>query len=181
MKIIIKALILLVISVNLYAQKYTAESGAVSFFSEAPLENIEAHNNEAKSIFDADNGNIVFSIPIKGFTFAKSLMQEHFNENYLESDKYPNATFEGKIINFQKKSGEQKATAKGTMTIHGVSKEVEIAGTINMKEDKIVIDSKFPLKVADYEIEIPKIVFYNIAEEVEVSAEFTYKPFQTTQ
>ncbi len=158
-----------------FGQKYRSDKSYIRFFSEAPLENIEAVNKEGTSIFDVESQQIAFSIPITGFQFEKSLMQEHFNENYLESDKYPTATFQGKITGFKTDgTGKQKATATGKMKIHGVEKKVDIEGEILLDKDKAVLTSKFPIKVADYDIEIPKVVFYNIAEVVEVTVEFTY-------
>ncbi|MEK6478404.1 YceI family protein [Catalinimonas sp. 4WD22] len=158
-----------------YAQKYRLSSSEVSFFSEAPMEDIEAHNTESRSIFDASTGDIAFVVPIKGFEFEKSLMQEHFNENYMESDKYPNAKFEGKLEGYEAGKSVQQVTAKGQMTIHGVTHEIEIPGTVKNNSSGISMQASFPIKVADYDIKIPKIVFYNIAEEVEVSVNFQYQ------
>ncbi len=168
------------LSIELQAQKYHLSSSEVSFFSEAPLENIEAVNSQARSIFDRSSGEIAFIVPIKGFQFDKSLMQEHFNENYLESDQYPDAKFEGSLQNYNtEKNGEQQVRARGTLTIHGVSHQVEVAGTISQQGDDIRMQATFPVKVADYDIEIPKVVFYNIAEEVEVRVQFQYQPYDS--
>ncbi len=162
------------------AQKYRLSSSEVSFFSEAPMENIEAFSEETKSIFDESSGEIAFIVPIKSFIFDKSLMQEHFNENYLESDKYPNARFEGKLVHYDPdKEGEQQVRAKGTLTIHGVSQPVDVPGTVIRDSSGIGMEANFPVKVADYDIEIPKIVFYNIAEEVEVRVKLQYQPYES--
>lgn len=165
-----------------HAQKYRLSSSEVSFFSDAPMEDIEAFNKDTKSIFDASSGEIAFVVPIKSFAFEKSLMQEHFNENYLESDKYPDAKFEGKLHGYEAgKSGAggdtQQVTAKGKLTIHGVTHEVEVPGTIKINGSGLEMQAVFPVKVADYDIKIPKIVFYNIAEEVEVRVNFQYQPY----
>ncbi len=158
------------------AQRYRLTSSEISFFSSAPMEDIEAHNKKAQSIFDTGSGEIAFVVPIKGFQFKKSLMQEHFNENYLESDKYPHAKFEGNLQGFQPdKPGKQTVTAKGELTIHGVTHSVEVPGEIEMNGSQIKMKAKFPVKVADYDIEIPTIVFYNIAEVVEVTVNFAYE------
>jgi len=158
-----------------YGQKYKSHKSHIRFFSSAPLEDIEAINKESTSIFNSETNQLVFSIPIKGFQFEKSLMQEHFNENYLESSKYPTATFNGKITGFDKdKTSKQNAKAIGTMKIHGVEKKVEIEGEITMNNDGITMKAVFPIQVADYDIEIPKVVFYNIAEVVEVTVDFSY-------
>lgn len=157
-------------------QVYILESAKISFFSEAPLENIHAFTHSAKSIFHAKDGRIAFQIPINTFEFKKSLMQQHFNENFLESDKYPYATFSGKIIPLlDNLPGRYEAKALGTLTIHGVSKEVSIEGYIDQKNGKIFMKAKFPVKLEDFNIKIPKVVFYNIAEVVDVDVEFHYK------
>lgn len=177
-KIIPLIIFLYLTTTDSFGQKYISGLNQVSFFSEAPLENIEAHNYKSKSILDTQTGEIVFSIPIRTFEFEKSLMQEHFNENYLESDKFPKAKFKGKITGFQKQKGKQQVVAKGTMEIHGVSQEVSIPGEIDFSEEQILIKAKFPLKVADYKIKIPAMVVSNIAEVVEVSLDFTYVPHE---
>jgi polyisoprenoid-binding protein YceI len=158
------------------AQKYVAEKSSITFFSDALLEDIKATNVKGASMVNVETNDLVFSIPIRDFQFAKKLMQEHFNEKYLESDKYPKATFSGKLLNFDSsQSGKQSVQAKGKLTIHGIAKEVEIEG-VAVKGDKITMTSKFLVKLADYKVEIPQLMFQNIAEEVEVTLEFTYKP-----
>lgn len=164
--------------VEALGQKYITESGTVSFFSYALIENIDATNSRITSIFDADNGNLVYSIPIKHFEFDKSLMKEHFNENYLESEKFPKSIFKGKLEGFQKKDGSQEVRAIGELLIHGVTKHVEIPGTIEMKEGKVIINAKFIIAVADYEVEIPSLLFQNIAEKVEVTLNINYKLYE---
>ncbi len=160
---------------GLMAQKYISNSSSVRFFSEAPVENIEATNNGGRSAFDLATGEVVFSIPIKSFTFEKPLMQEHFNENYLESDKYPNALFTGKIHGFEQDTGSwQEATAIGKMTIHGVARDVTYEGKIKIEPNSMEIEAIFPVQLKDYKIKIPKVVFYNIAEIVEVTVKFSY-------
>lgn len=159
------------------AQKYRLFSSEVSFFSDAPMEDIEAYNKDTKSIFDASSVEIAFVVPIKGFEFKKSLMQEHFNENYLESDKYPDAKFEGKLQGYEAGKTAQEVIAKGKLTIHGVTHEVEVPGSVKENGSGLEMQAVFPIKVADYDIDIPKIVFYNIAEEVEVRVHFQYQPY----
>jgi polyisoprenoid-binding protein YceI len=160
-----------------YAQKYTAEKTFISFYSDAPLEDITAENTKTTTIFNSDTGDIAFSVPMKDFKFAKSLMQEHFNEKYVESEKFPKATFQGKIVDFKPgTSGVQQVKAQGKLTIHGVTKDIDVPGTIEIKGKQLVMKSKFMVKVADYDIEIPQLVFNNIAEQVEVIIDFVYKP-----
>ena len=158
-------------------QKYSVEKSYVKFFSDAVLEDITADNKKAVGIFNSSTGEIVFSIPISEFQFAKSLMQEHFNERYMESDKYPKATFQGKIQGFDTNAKEpQSAKATGKLTIHGVTRDMDIPGTIEREKDKLLFKTKFMVKLEDYKIEIPQLVWQNIAEQVEVTAEFTFKP-----
>ena len=158
------------------AQKYLAESSVVSFFSHGAIEDISAKNSKTVSIFNATTGDVVFSIPIKDFEFEKSLMKEHFNEKYMETEKFPKATFQGKITGFTITSvGEQVSKASGKLTIHGVTKDIDVPGTIEVVNGKVVMKSKFIVKLADYSIAIPQLLWQNIAEEVETKIEFTYK------
>src|SRR5882762_5403997 len=111
------------------AQKFTSEKTYVKFFSDAAIEDIAAENTKSSSIFNETTGDVVFSIPIKEFEFDKSLMKEHFNEKYMETEQFPKSTFQGKISGYQPAAtGEQKATASGKLTIHGVTQEVQIPG-----------------------------------------------------
>jgi polyisoprenoid-binding protein YceI len=159
------------------AQKYVVDKSNVVFFSDAAIEDITADNKKTSGIFNAETSDIVFSIPITEFQFAKSLMQEHFNEKYMESDKYPKATFKGKVSGFDPKGADvQDASATGQLFIHGVTQEVTIPGTIQKVKDKLLFKTKFIVKLADYKIEIPQLLWQNIAEQVEVTADFTFKP-----
>ncbi len=156
------------------AQKFQSDESFVKFFSSAPLEDIEAVNRTARSIIDLGTGDLVYSVKIKDFQFEKSLMQEHFNENYLESDKYPTSTFSGKIKDWDGQKGEQEVTVLGKLLVHGVTREVAITGKINYDGDHIKIDAVFPVLLKNYKVKIPKAVFYNIAEQVEVTVKFEY-------
>jgi polyisoprenoid-binding protein YceI len=167
----------IVVSREGFAQKYMAEKAFISFYSDAPLEDITADNAKVTTIFNAATGDIVFSVPMKEFRFAKALMREHFNEKYVESEKYPKATFQGKIVDFKPgDSGVQNVKAQGKLTIHGVTKDIDVPGTIEVQGNRLAMKSKFMVKVADYNITIPQLVFNNIAEEVEVTVDFLYKP-----
>lgn len=175
-----KQFILLILAgagVTAYGQKYTAEKSYVSFYSHATIEDITAHNTKSSSIFNAATNEIVFSIPIKEFEFAKSLMREHFNEKYMDSEKIPKSTFQGTIDTFDAKAtGVQNAKATGKLTIHGVTREIEIPGTIEVIDGKIVMKAAFIVKLDDYKVPRPQLMWQNIAEQVEVKVEFTYKP-----
>ena len=176
-----KRLLLFIIAVSVgavaYSQKYTSEKSTVVFFSDALLEDITAENRKSTSIFNAVTGEIAYSIPMKDFKFKKSLMQQHFNEKYVESEKFPKSTFAGKITGFKANAtGPQQVQAQGKLTIHGVTKDIDVPGTVEVQGKKLIMKSKFMVKVADYDITIPQMVFQNIAEEVEVTLDFTYKP-----
>lgn len=175
MKIILSLGLWMAIISPLFAQRYTSESSKVVFFSEAPMENIEAYTNQASSIFDLATKQIVFSVPVKTFTFEKPLMQEHFNENYMESDKYPKSIFKGTVTGFENKPGKQSVSATGELMIHGVSQKVSAPGTMELKDGKLYLQTSFPVKLNDYKVEIPKMVFYKIAETVDVRVNFQYR------
>jgi polyisoprenoid-binding protein YceI len=170
-------LFILVSAGKAYTQKLSIEKSQIGFFSNAAIEDIKADNKKASGIFNTATSDIVFSIPINEFRFEKSLMQEHFNEKYMESDKFPKATFQGKVSGYDASATEvQQAKANGKLTIHGVTNEVEIPGTIERKEDKLLFKTKFIVKLADYKIAIPQLLWQNIAEQVEVTCEFVFKP-----
>jgi len=162
---------------SLHAQKYVAEKSFAAFFSDAVIEDITATNTKGTSIFNSSTGDVAFSIPIRDFEFAKSLMKQHFNEKYMETEKFPKSTFQGKIIGFDATAiEEQPVNAIGKLTIHGVTKQIEVPGTIQKQGDKLYMKSKFMVKLNDYKIEIPQLLWQNIAEQVEVTIEFTFKP-----
>ncbi len=156
--------------------KFLTKQGYTSFFSSSPIEDIKADNNQVLSIIDTSTGTIAISILMKSFMFEKSLMQEHFNENYVESDTYPKATFKGQILNFETlDQNKQTTTIKGAITIHGVTKNIEIKAMMLQSEKSIALKGKFPIKVADFDIKIPSVVINNIAEIVEVSFELDHQ------
>ncbi|MBS1949569.1 MAG: hypothetical protein OJF59_002760 [Cytophagales bacterium] len=164
----------LIVNVSL-AQKYTSDKSIVTFYSHAPIEDIMATNTKSSSIFDLTHLFVVFSIPIKDFQFAKRLMQEHFNEKYMETEKYPNAIFQGKLVDFNTQTKDiQQVKAHGKMTIHGVTKEMDAVGTVEYQGDIIVMKSIFIIVLEDYMVSRPQLLWKNIAEKVEVTIEFTY-------
>ncbi|GAB4414995.1 MAG: hypothetical protein OHK0039_23250 [Bacteroidia bacterium] len=155
-------------------------TGVISFYSHTPMEDIEATNNQVNSVLDTQTGDIVFAVLMKSFQFEKALMQEHFNEKYVESDKFPKAQFKGKITNLAgidfTKNGTYKAPVSGQLTIHGVTHDVSTEGTIEVKDGKITAKAKFPVAVADYEIKVPAAVRDNIAKSVDIMVDMTYEP-----
>jgi len=167
------------LSTTLFAQKFITKNGHIRFYSETPMETIEADNKQVNAAYDHESGMMVFKVLMKSFEFEKALMQEHFNENYVESDEYPNATFKGNVVNNTDielgKLGELSVKVKGTLTIHGVSKEVEADGSMDIQKDGIHAIAKFMIKPADFDIKIPGAVVKNIAEEIEVSIDVDLK------
>lgn len=176
MRVYLSVLLALFIGTS-FAQKYKSEESIITFFSEAAIEDIAATNEEATSLFNLSTGEVAYLVPISGFVFEKSLMQQHFNEKYLESDKFPVASFKGIISGFDPTYAlNQDVTAVGTMTIHGEKNIISTTGTIKIQDGTIVMKSTFNIELKDYKIKIPKLLWSNIAEEVEVKIEFTYKP-----
>ncbi len=160
-------------------EKFLTKQGFTSFFSSSPVEDIKADNNQVLSIIDTSTGAIAISILMKSFMFEKSLMQEHFNENYVESDKYPKAIFKGQIANFKNLGNdEQLVSIHGDITIHGVTKKIETQAKIVRTEENISLTGIFPITVADFKIKIPSVVINNIAETVEVTFELDHKPYK---
>lgn len=170
----------LIALVGLSQPVYMTRSGQVSFFSATPMENIEAINNEVSSMLNAETGEIVFAILIKSFHFEKALMEEHFNENYMESDRLPKSTFQGRITNLTsidfKKEGSYPVTVEGDLTIHGVKQHITSSGTVTVGSGKISINASFPVKLADYKVERPSLVADKIAESIDVKVRCQYDP-----
>ncbi len=175
------ALFILFTAFTIQKGKYITNHGKVSFFSSTLLENIEGVNSKVSSILDTETGGIVFSMHIKDFVFDKSLMQEHFNENYMESEKYPKSIFKGTIVNLSEiqfdKNGTYSASIEGDLTIHNVTRAVKTTGTLEVKEGIILAKAKFPVQLKDYQITIPTVVFQKIAESVDVTVNIAYEPY----
>ncbi|TFH39294.1 MAG: YceI family protein [Bacteroidia bacterium] len=163
---------------NLSAQKYMTRNGYIGFFSHTPMEDIKADNNQVASVLDTGTGEIVFQVLMKSFKFEKSLMEEHFNENYVESEKFPKSTFSGEIGEPSSLdltvNGKYEVVVEGDLTIHGITKKVSAPGIIEVKNESIVATAKFVIVPEDYGIEIPGVVREKIAKELEVSVEMKY-------
>jgi len=155
------------------AQKYLTKTGQITFYSETPLETIQADNRQVNAALDPLSGDFVFKVLIKSFQFEKALMQEHFNENYMESDQYPNSTFQGKVTNISQidfnKPGTYDALIEGDLTIHNITRKISEKGTFTVESGVVKGHSKFKVRPEDYEIKIPKTVMNNIAEVIEVT------------
>ena len=166
-------IIYLLFSTQVLAQQFYTNKGKISFFSEAPLEDISAVNENVSAIIDSQTGGFAFRVKIVEFTFPNSLMQEHFNESYLESEKYPLSTFTGVIDDFSDLdlSNEQNLLVNGSLSMHGISKDAQMKANAKMKNDELHISSTFDVALKDYDIDIPKIMIYKIAETIAVTVE----------
>ncbi len=161
------------------ANQYIARQGQISFFSYTSVENIEALNNQVLSILDTETNEIAVNMLMRAFVFKKDLMYEHFNESYIESDLYPKATFEGKIIDFDKNNVQtQTKIIRGTLTIHGISKQIDIKTTINKTKDSYQLTGEFNVKVSDFQIKIPPILANNIAKIITIKYRFQFQPYE---
>jgi len=169
----------LLASINVAAApKLVSKTGHVWFYSHTPVEDIEAHNRQSVSILNTETGEIQISILIKSFEFKVALMQEHFNENYMESSKFPKSSFKGNIVHLDKvdftKDGTYTSDVAGDLTIHGVVKKVTTSGTFEVKDGKVTAKAKFIVSPKDYEIVIPSLVESKIAKEIEITVELPY-------
>jgi hypothetical protein len=163
-----------------HSQIFKAKSATIHFLSKATLEDIEATSKHAVMALDGGSGAIQVQAQIKAFKFASSFMEEHFNENYMESGKYPFATFKGKIsekIDYNK-DGEYKVTCTGKMEMHGVTQEVTIPGIIIIKGKELTLTADFKVKPADYKIKIEGAYTEKIAKEIGVDIKAVLEPFK---
>lgn len=175
-KIII--LLFVLYSICSFSQKYISRNGSVQFNASTPLEIINPINNHVSSVFNSENGEIVFQMNMISFKFEKALMETHFNEKYVESEKYPKAIFTGKIKNWNSDFLDGKnhnVIAVGTITIHGIEKEIEVKGSIQKNNNNIMINSDFELIISDFDIKIPKLVRDKISKKVKVEVNINLK------
>lgn len=181
-KLILSLLLAGMITPMMFGQKIFTREGKISFYSEAQKESIQAHNSKATSIIDVSSGRMEFAVLIKAFQFEKALMQEHFNENYMESSKFPKAVFKGEINNLEaidfKKDGTYPADIKGNITIHGVTKPIEAKGSFVVSGNSIKGESTFEVTIADFDIEIPALVRENIAKVIRIDVSCNYVEFK---
>ena len=159
-------------------EKIIARQGQITFFSYTSVENIDATNNQVLSIIDISNQEIAISMLMRAFVFKKALMQEHFNESYVESDIYPKATFEGKILELDTTFSEpQTRIAKGEISVHGISRPIEVKTRIEKKGNSILLSGDFEVMVQDFQIKVPPIVAANIAKTISITFQFEYQPY----
>lgn len=177
LRIVFASLLVLTAGSSTFSQRYMAEKGLISFFSDAPVEDITATNRNVTSIFTASTGAIAFSVPISDFEFEKKLMKEHFNDKYMESDRFPRSTFAGTITGYSMgTAGVQRVRAQGKLTIHGIVKEIDVPGSFEVREGTVVMKTKFNVLIADYGIKIPQILWQNVSDEIQVTVDLTYNP-----
>ena len=175
----ITAIAILLVSVYLdcTAQLYFTKNGHISFFSSTLLEDIKADNNQVISIINTATGEIQFSLLNNAFHFKKALMEEHFNENYVESNKFPKAEFKGAISNNDavnySKDGTYNVTVKGKLTMHGVTKDVETPGKLVVQGGKILAAATFNALLADYNVSIPGLVADKVAKTAKIGVDCT--------
>jgi polyisoprenoid-binding protein YceI len=153
-----------------HAQLYSTRSGFVGFYSKTALEDVKGENNQVYAVVDAGKRNLAFAALLKGFIFPKELMQEHFNENYVESDKYPKATFSGAYTGDVPldKDGVYKVAVKGNLTLHNVTRTIETEATLEVKSGHLLGVAEFKVKPEDFNIGIPSVVRDKIDKEITV-------------
>lgn len=155
--------------------KYFTKTGKIQFISKAPMEDIEAVHKSATAVLDSKTGTLQFAVLMKGFEFAKALMQEHFNENYVESDKFPKAEFKGAVVNNSEinyqKDGKYNAKVKGKLTIHGVTRDVESTGIIHVSNGIVNTSSAFNISLSDFEIKIPSVVKEKLSNNIQINVD----------
>jgi hypothetical protein len=163
---------------NAHAQLFVTPAAKIDFFSKTPVEDIEAHSDNGVAILNTKTGELAFQVINTSFHFPNKLMEEHFNEKYMESEKFPKSSFKGKInetIDYTK-DGTHNVTVTGTLNIHGVEQARTITGKVIIANGTIQLISDFKVKVADHKIEIPKLVLAKIAEEINVTVNATLAP-----
>ncbi len=161
-------------------QKYIAKNAYISFYSKTPMEDILGESNEAVTFLDSGNGEIVFAVLINTFHFKRALMEEHFNENYMESAKFPKAKFKGTIVDFkpdQLKSPTSGVRISGVLNIHGKDKTIDVPAKIGLENGKVTATSTFKVTPEDFGIEIPNLVRDKIAKELDITVKTVYEPY----
>lgn len=173
-------IIFTVLALSVSAQKYMTKTGFIGFYSHTSMEDITADNNQVAGIVDISTGELVFQVLIKSFHFERALMEEHFNENYMDSEKFPKSSFKGKITNLAsldlKKVGKYDVVAEGQLTIRDVTKPVTVKGTLEVTATGLNVNTKFKIVPEDYNIAIPGVVREKIAKDLEVTVIMKYSP-----
>jgi len=175
-------IVVLILSASIYSKAqdlWFTRNGSISFYAGTPLEDIDANNNDVASLINIKTGEVAFTVLIKSFHFKRALMEEHFNENYMESTKYPKSTFTGKItdpsfVNFGK-DGSYLVSVEGDLTIHGQTRKVSTPANITVSGGKISATSTFKVMMADYKISIPGVVADKISKEAKIEVKCYYE------
>lgn len=180
----LKSILLIVFTGILFsasAQKYITKTGTIEIFSQTPLFTIEGINKKVASILNAETGDVVASTLVRSFKFEEALVEEHFNENYMESHKFPKSVFKGKITNYKNvdfsKNGEYNIIIEGKLTIHGVTNYIKEEGTLNINNGNISAKTAFPVSLKAYGIKVEPAYKKAIKDEIELKIHFDYKPF----
>lgn len=162
--------------------RYFTRSAFLQFYASTSVENIEAKNNKGTCVLDTKSGVVEMQVLLKAFEFERALMQEHFNENYVESDKYPKSTFKGTISNIADidftKDGTYPVKLSGALTLHGVTKNITPKGKIVIKDGKVNATTTFNIVLADYGIEIPGVVADKISKTVKIESNMWLDPLK---
>jgi hypothetical protein len=162
--------------------KFYTKTGKIEFSSKAPMEDIEAKNKTLAGLLDTKTGMLQFSVLMKGFEFPKALMQEHFNENYVESDKYPRGDFKGTITNNKdinySVDGTYPAEVTGKLTLHGVTRDLKTKGSVKVENGKIETNATFNVLLSDYQIKIPSVVKEKLSNNIKVVVECKMDPLK---
>ena len=184
-KISLTIMLLITICIFSYAQdRFYTKTGKIFFeCTKSPLEKIEAINKSSICVLDIKTGRLQFALLMKGFEFQRALMQEHFNENYVESSKFPKSDFAGEILNNGEinyaKDGEYTAKVKGKMQIHGQTKDVDATGKIIVKAGRVIANARFVILLSDYNIRIPSIVSDKLSNSVNIIIDCNLEPFRS--
>jgi polyisoprenoid-binding protein YceI len=170
MKRLLLAGIFFAIQLNAMAQTYTSKNIKLALYSSTPLEDIRAATDKCTGVIIKDSREIAFQVAVKSFEFDRKLMQEHFNENYMESDRYPYAKFKG-VLDQQidwNKDGIYNVTVTGMLTVHGIDKKRTVPGKISISNGQVEVSTEFKVACVDHGIKIPKLVFTKIAEQINI-------------
>ncbi len=161
-----------------FGQQYFTRTGFIGFYSMTPLEDIKAENNQVYTLVEIEKKDLAFSLLLKGFIFPKELMQEHFNENYIESDKYPKATFTGTFTGNVdiKKDGAYPVQVKGILSLHNISSNVEMPAILEVKGGMLLASAQFRIMPEDFHIDIPSVVRNKIAKEITINVKANCNP-----
>lgn len=163
-------------------EQFFTKTAKITFTSKAPLEDIEAVNKTTAALLNTTTGALQFSVLLKGFQFPKALMQEHFNDSYVESDRYPSANFKGTITNNSAitytKNGTYTARVKGLLTLHGVTKPVQTSGILTIAGNQMEATANFRILLSDFNIKIPPAVKEKVSNSVSIAVDARLEPLK---